>query len=256
MKTNKINSLMGITMVLLTASVLNASVISETYTLNKSTDDGMAVAGLSAQAVFVWDDATPNLLKISLRNTSTSVPGWFGSADQILTSLSFDLGGVAITGGTATIASGSQSVSFDGIPVQLTGGAVVSGEWGLGNSGSGSSPLLTNVISAMRAHTETRFSNVNLDGPTNLDGPEGGIVTSPALVSLGGLGAVADCINFDLTLSGDLTGLGFLNDGQGLVAEFGSDAAFVTVPEPATMSLLAACSLAVVIRRRRIGGAE
>ncbi|MCE5278982.1 MAG: PEP-CTERM sorting domain-containing protein [Planctomycetaceae bacterium] len=254
MKTNKINSLMGITMVLVAASVLNASVISETYTLNKSTDDGMPLAGLSAQATFFWDDAAPDSLKISLRNTSTSVPGWFDSADQILTSLSFDLGGLAITGGTATIAAGSQSVSFDCIPVQLTGGADVSGEWGFGNSGSGSSPLLTNVISAMRAHTSTRFGPVNMDGPTNLDGPQGGIVTSPALVSLDGLGAVADCINFDLTLSSDLLGLGFLNNGHSLVAEFGSDAAFVTVPEPATMSLLAVCSLAAVIRRRRIGG--
>ncbi len=239
--------------VLLAASSLNAAVYSETCHLNKSAD-GMDVAGLSAQATFVWDSADGDALHIVLTNTSTSVPGGFGNADQILTSLSFDLGGIRILGGWAKIAAGGYSVNFDHVPAQLVGPADISGEWGYANGGGGSSPLLTNIISTINAHQMARMGGGNLDGPTNLDGPEAGLVTTPALVSLGGLGVVAGDVEFDLRLSGNLSGLGFLDGEKAVVAEFGSDAAFVTVPEPATMSLLVLGGIGTLLRRRHGGG--
>ena len=203
-------------------------------------------SGLAAEAEF--DLLNPTTLQVRLRNTSTGVPGGFDSADQLLTSVSWDFGAPGqnpgdptITGGTVLIGPASQSVNFD------TGsygpGADVSGEYGYGNAGT--TGLFPNFISANTAGA-TQFPGANLDGPAGLDGPQAGLVADPILVPLGGLGAIQDEIIATLTLSQAVANLDFLSNG--VIVEFGSDAAFI--PEPGALSALAA-GLALVVRRRR-----
>ena len=202
--------------------------------------------GLSARAIFTYDDASPFQLKIEFFNTSTGVPAGFIAADQLLTGISFNLGGTLITGGTTVIGPGSQSIAFNWVVTQLGPGDDVSGEWGYGNSVPFSTGMLSNLVSAMESHT-TAMGSLNLDGPVELAGPAGGLCTAPPLIDLGGQGAIADSIVITLSLNSSLGGLDFI-DTYGVVAEFGSDAAFLT-PEPATIFLLGMGSL-ILFRRK------
>jgi len=213
-------------------------------------DDG---SGLSAEAEFQLLGAGDELM-IRLRNTSTSIPTGFDSSDQLLTGISWDFGHVGfngdvmITGGSVTIGPASQSVNFDA--GSFSAGADVSGEWGYGNmDGTGA---LTNFVSANTAQA-IAFGGANLDGPVNIDGPQGGLMSSLASVPLGGLGAVADEVMISLTLSSALTDeLEIFGDLGAARVEFGSDAHFITinVPAPGAMAaLLITC--AGGLRRRR-----
>jgi hypothetical protein len=101
----------------------------------------------------------------------------------------------------------------------------------------------------------TRFAGINLDGPRNLSGPQGGLLATPELMPIGGLGGIQGPVIFRIMLSNDMS---LADLGQGNI-EFGSDAAFappteVAVPEPATMCLLAFGGLAFAggnwVRRR------
>lgn len=207
-------------------------------------------SGLSAEAEFTL--LGPTTLEVRLKNTSTGVPNGFGSSDQILTGVSWDFGhpgfngDTMITGGSVVIGPTSQSVNFD------TGsygpGHDVSGEYGYGNmNGTGA---LTNFVSGNAAQA-TPFGGPNLDGPANIDGPQGGLVASPVLVPLGGLGAIQDEIIATLTLSDPITEAELINDlfTNQVRVEFGSDAFFITVPEPASLLLLAMGGFAVIRRR-------
>jgi hypothetical protein len=166
------------------------------------------------------------------------VPTGFDNSDQILTGLSFDLGGPTITAGTVIIGPDSWSINFSKILTQLGPGEDVSCEWGYGNIGS--TNMMLNMVSTNTSHM-TRFdaSDNNLDGPYNIDGPRSGLVALDTddlpLIDPGGLGAIGDSIIITLTLSDGLTNYDFLDNG--VIAEFGSDAAFL-VPEPATIILL------------------
>lgn len=196
--------------------------------------------GLRAEAEFTLLDATT--LQIRLRNTSTGVPAGFDSSDQLLTGLSWDFGGpglrgtdVMITGGSVLIGPFSMSLNFS------TGsygpGSDVSGEYGYGNmDGTGA---LANFISANTAQA-TPFGGPNLDGPDSIDGPQAGLVANPAPMDLGGLGAIQDEIIATLSLNQPITEGQLAQDlERNLVrVEYGSDAAFITVPEPATVVLL------------------
>jgi len=199
--------------------------------------------GLSASAVFTLNN--PTELQITLINNSTGVPAGFGSADQLLTGISWDFGMAVGATGTVVIGPGGQSIDFDNVITQLGPGADVSGEWGYGNTGG--TGMLTNIVSTNAAQV-MRFSGANLDGPLGLDGPQGGICTDPPWVSLGGLGAVADSVVITLTLDTSLANLNFLKNG--VAAEFGSDAAFL--PEPTTICLLGFGTLSLVTRRRTL----
>jgi hypothetical protein len=198
--------------------------------------------GLSASAEFTLNP--PTELQITLINNSSGVPAWFDSADQLLTGISWDFGmAVGVTTGTVEIGPGSYSINFD--VGDLVAGADISGEWGYGNTGG--TGMLTNIVSTNAAQA-TQFSGANLDGAPTLDGPQAGICIDPPWIPLGGLGAVADSVVITLTLDTPFLDLDFLENG--VVAEFGSDAAFV--PEPTTICLLGFGSLSLVMRRRTL----
>jgi hypothetical protein len=210
------------------------------------------VSGLSAEVEFDLPNATT--LTIRLKNTSTGVPGGFDSADQLLTGVSWDFGHPGfngdsmITGGSVIIGPSSASMNFT---TGLYGpGFDVSGEWGYGNmDGTGA---LTNFLSANAAQG-TPLGGVNLDGPANIDGPQGGLVANPVLVSLGGLGAIQNEIFATLSLSDPITLQELEDDLEGnfVRVEFGSDAHFIMTPDPATIGLVTLGSLAIFRRSRR-----
>lgn len=186
-------------------------------------------SGLSAEAEFTL--LGPTTLEVRLRNTSTGVPMGFSNSDQLLTSVAFDLGGPSILGGAVLTGPTSSSVNFDVASVGPN--ANVSGEYGFGNGGT--TGLFDNYISANTAGTDP-FGGVNLDGPVSLDGPQAGLVADPILVPIGGLGAIQYEIVATLSLSDPLADLGFL--ANRVTVEFGSDAAFITSPEPSAPALV------------------
>ena len=206
-------------------------------------------SGLSASAEFTMLNATT--VRIRLTNTSTGVPMGFDSSDQLLTGITWDAGmpGINATdpmilGGTAVIGVTSQSLNFS------TGsygpGTNVGGEWGYGNNdGSGGLP---NMVSGNIAGI-TAFGGPNLDGPAGLNGPQAGLVANPILVPLGGLGAIQNEIVVEITLNQSISGLSDLL-GNGAQVEFGSDAAFIFVPAPASLTLVGLGALATIRRRR------
>lgn len=185
-------------------------------------------SGLRAEAEFTLLDGGTTL-QVRLRNLSTGVPGGFDNSDQLLTSISFDLGAPGenagdpkIVGGSVALGAASMSVNFSETAVGP--GDDVSGEYGYGNGGT--TGLLPNFLTAMAAGS-TPFGGPNLDGPVILDGPQAGLVASPNLVPLGGLGAIQDEVVGTLLLDQAVTSFDFLRD-NGATVEYGSDAAFVT----------------------------
>lgn len=210
--------------------------------------------GLAAEAEFTMLDATT--LEVRLRNISTGVPAGFDSADQILTGVSWDFGDPgfngdnSIAGGTVFTGPTSSSINFS--ITNVGPNEDVSGEWAYGNmNGTG---MLTNFFSANIAEA-TPFGGANLDGPENIDGPQGGLVANPVIVPLGGLGAIQDEVIATLTLANPYTQFELLSDllNNGTTVEFGSDAAFVTgqiIPAPGALPLLAVVALAHRRRRR------
>ena len=206
-------------------------------------------AGLKASAEFTI--INPTTLQISLKNLSTGVPVGFTEAAQILTGVSWDFGlpganlsDPTITGGSVVIGATSFSVNFS--TGSFGPGDDVSAEWGYGNAPSGAS--LQNFLSALQAGT-TQFPGVNRDGPTNVDGPQGGVVATPPILDLSGLGAVQNEVVPTLTLSKSISNLEFLYTNL-VRFEFGSDAAFITNPTPGASALLLIGGLAAARRRR------
>ena len=207
-------------------------------------------SGLSAEVEFTL--LNPTTLEVRAKNTSTGVPNGFDSSDQLLTGVSWDFGhpgfngDTMITGGSVMTGPTSSSVNFSVLNVGPS--TDVSGEYGYGNmDGSGALP---NFVSANTAQA-TPLGGANLDGPASIDGPQGGLVANPILVSLGGLGAIQNEIIATLTLSDPITEQELLEDlfDNYVRVEFGSDAAFITTPEPTTLSLLALVGFAVLRRR-------
>ena len=193
----------------------------------------------------------PTHLEVRARNISVAVPAGFLAADQLLTGVSWDFGasGAApgdplIIGGFVQVGVGSYTIDFDSGNYEP--GADVSGEYGYSNlDGTG---MLQNFFSANGAQT-TPFGGPNLDGPPNLNGPQAGMVADPVLVPLGGVGAIQNEVIATLTIDQNLGDLNFLFENSVRV-EFGSGAAFITIPEPGTLAGLA-IGLSVLTRRAR-----
>ena len=243
MDRTKLNFVAAAIVLVLCSANAKAVIVSLTTSLDPAFD----LCGLSAQATFTL--ISPTVLTIELTNTSTGVPIGFDNSDQILTGISFDLGGPTITAGTVIIGPDSRSINFSKILTQLGPGEDVSCEWGYGNIGS--TNMMLNMVSTNTSHM-TRFDEFNnLDGPDVLDGPRSGLVALDTddlpLIDIGGLGAIGDSIIITLTLSDGLTNYDFLDNG--IIAEFGSDAAFL-VPEPATIILLGLGTM-VLLRKRK-----
>jgi hypothetical protein len=204
-------------------------------------------SGLSAELEFTL--VNPTTLEVRAKNTSTGVPLGFSNSDQLLTGVSWDFGVLGedpadpkITGGSVKTGPSSSSVNFDVLNVGPN--ADISGEFGYSNTdGSGG---LTNVLTSNKAQA-TPFGGANLDGPANIDGPQGGLIASTPLVALGGLGAINDEYIATLTLDKPLADLSFLALNPVRV-EFGSDAAFI--PEPASLGLLTLGGMILLGRRR------
>lgn len=211
-------------------------------------------SGLGAEVEFTFVGST---LTVRAQNISTGVPAGFEPSDAILTGISWDFGDpgsapgdVTITGGQVLTGPSSHSLNFSLGDVGAN--IPVSGEWAYSNSNQ--TGLLQNFITAnWGGPLTTPFPGANMDGPVNIDGPQGGLVANPFIdpPGLGGLGVIQDEIIATLNLSGPLTDLSFL--GANLVrVEFGSDAAFITVPAPGAAAL-GAIGLGLVgwvIRRR------
>jgi hypothetical protein len=191
--------------------------------------------GLSATADFILNPDGYDL-GIVLTNTSNGIPSGFSNSDALLTSISFDLGSNFITGGIAF--TGDSVLSFDNTPPSDGPGDTynVSREYGYGNNGT--TGLLDNYVSAMQSGT-TKFASGNLDGPDVLDGPQAGLsndVYEAVFGSSNPLGRINNSVTFWLDLEYGLSDLSFLSNGA--IVEWGSDAAFASVAEPATMLLL------------------
>lgn len=224
---------------LLSAACAAPAVASEMIVFN----DG---SGLSAKATFTMLSATT--LEVRLQNTSSGVPPSFSNSDQILTGVSWDFGAPGanpddptIIGGSVVIGPTSMSVNFS--EGSFGAGADISGEYGYGNGGT--TGFFPNFFSTNQAGTNP-FGGANLDGPVNISGPQGGVIPDPPQVDLGGLGAVQDEIVATLALSDPVDDLDFLDNL--VTVEFGSDATFITSPEPASMFVLGAGAL-VKLRR-------
>jgi hypothetical protein len=184
-------------------------------------------------------------LQVRLQNTSTAVPPGFSNSDQLLTSVSWDFGGTtSITGGTVKTGPTSTSTNFS--ITNVGANTDISGEYGFGNAGT--TGLFPNFVSGNQAGT-TQFPGANLDGPAGLNGPQAGLAISPSLVPLGGLGAIQNEWVATLSLSDPIADLSFLS--RGVIAEFGSDAAFIPEPTSATMAGLAGMVAWLALRARR-----
>lgn len=205
-------------------------------------------SGLAAEAQFTITG--PTQLTVRLRNISTG-NGAFSGAAVILTGVSWDFGllGVnggdnTILGGTITIGTLSQSVNFSS--GSFGPGTNIGGEWGYGNNGTGLS--FPNLISSLQSGT-TAFGGPNLDNPSNLDGPQAGLIAPATVGQLGGLGAINDELVAVLNLSQSITNLNFIAQNN-VRFEFGSDALFLTTPTPGSAAAVLLGG-AILARRRR-----
>lgn len=224
-------------------SVAHAGTITVNYTMDAGGSSVSPLNGLSALAKFV---ASGNQLEITLQNTSTGLPADFDTAASLLVSVGFDLpSGVLIqSGDSAMIAAGSAGIAQWS---SRSAGGSVGEDWAWTNIGGG------DVLSGYTQVISTSSGNnglVRFDGGSgSIDGPWGGIVAKPPLISIpGSRHAVSDAIVFMLTLTAPLTDAQLSDVASQSIVEFGSDARYLRVPEPAALTLVALCGL--MIRRR------
>lgn len=200
--------------------------------------------GLAARAEF---EISGNQLTILLENSSTGIPTGFGAAQQLLVSLGMNLptGVNFASGDTAVIGAGSAGV---GSWASRSAGASVAEQWNWTNFGAG------DVLAAYRNVLTTSSGSppgaVGFGGHhKNVGGPYGGIAPDPLLVSIPtNQPAVRNSILFSLTLTAPISEAELAAVAADSIVEFGSDARYLRVPEPASIAL---AGLAVFAVRRR-----
>lgn len=172
-------------------------------------------------------------LVITVVNTSTTPPV---GANGLLSGLAFALpNGCNIVSGTVLVAGGSTVVgNINSIP----GGNNVSGEWGYNNARSGhfndANLAVDTQVSTMTADAGTPFSVTPIDSPTDLSGPDYGVLATGG--DPGGLAGVRNSIVITLNLNKAPGGTLVPLIDQGTVAvTFGSPSG---VPDAPTTSML------------------
>lgn len=170
--------------------------------------------GQTATADFSFVDSTT--LRIALAETTPAGDSALEGSLAILTAIAFKLpDAVVITGSghSVVIAAGSESVGFDPQgappPIELGGGDDVSGEWGatiggevdFDGSGSALGDERFDFVSTIGSNDVAQFPGTNHDGPSGLDGPQGGMLDEQA--ARGGAGIVDNALIFTLILDAD-----------------------------------------------------
>jgi|SoiMethySBSTD1v2_1073268.scaffolds.fasta_scaffold537894_2 PEP-CTERM motif-containing protein len=232
-------------------ALLRGTALAAPITVNEVLYDPSGVADpllLSGTVDMVYSEDS-HTLQIVLTNTSANAAG--SAAGVLLTGLGFSLPtGVSILGGTANIGT-STAINFTA-PV----GGNVSSEWGYENSPLHSGAFLNDgsysyntVVASMMSMTSFQFAPGSISQPINLGGPDFGLI-SAAETDAGGQQAIRDSIRITLNLSGDApSSLVSWIDSNPVGLSFGSPS--VSVPEPASLSLLAIGAVMLGIRRRR-----
>jgi hypothetical protein len=215
------------------------------YAFDAGGNNSEPLNGLAARATF---DLAGTQLTILLENTSTGVPASFLAADSLLVSIGMNLpDGVSISSGEdAVIGPGSYGV---GSWSDRTAGDSVGEQWIWTNEFGGDlMDTYAQVISTSSGQgggTVTRFDG----GNGSVDGPYGGIVADPPILPVpDNKPAVSDSIVFTVTLSSGLSDAQLATVADASIVEFGSNARYLTTPEPASLVLLL---LGAVVRRRR-----
>ncbi len=216
------------------------------YAVDAGGNNNQPLNGLSARGTF---RISGTQLEILLENTSSGVPSGFDAADSLLASLGINLPGVAISGGaSAVVGSGSSGL---GAWSARGPGQGVGEEWIWTNDGGG------DLMQAFRQVVSTSQGQgggplFRFDGGSgSVGGPFGGIAAAPPHRSIpGNQPAVSDSILFTLDLSGPLTETELAPAVAASVVEFGSDARYLQVPEPATLVALSVVLLVRAARRR------
>lgn len=227
------------------ASLVAHATVTIDYTADAVTSGG-DVAGLSARATFELSGTT---LDILLQNTSTGAPMGFEAADALLVSLALDLPTTFASGDLAQIATGSAGF---GAWSTLVAGASVADEWLWGNGGAGDYLANFNqVITTSNGLGGGSGSAAHFTGggTGTVNGPSGGIAANPHTVSPGGLFGAQDTLFFRLTLAQTISESELESAAKAGVVEFGSDARYLTTPEPASVVFMALVGLALLRRR-------
>ena len=194
-------------------------------------------------------------LTITLKNTSADGAG--SGAGILLTGIGFSLpGNYYINSGSANMGS-STAVGFT-----KPGDGNVSQEWGFDTKGldsgalQGTQQLVNNAVSSMESQTTSQFLPGSIAAPTNLNGPDFGLISMYETGGLGdGVEAILDSIIITLNLgkTGNGNGLTVGAIDSGWVAlTFGSPGSTSVPDAGASVVLLGLALLGLGGLRRKL----
>lgn len=223
-----------------------AGMITVSYTADAGGSNTNPLNGLAALATF---ETSGSQLNILLKNSSTGIPANIGTANSLLVSLGMNLptGITIVSGNTAVVGPGSNGLAQWS---SKSAGSSVAEEWAWTNAAGGDllAPYKQVITTSSGNNQLTRFGG----GSASISGPYGGIAAKPALANIpGSQRAVSDSIQFVITLSGALTDAQLAELANSSIVEYGSDARYLRVPEPASLCTLGFVALAFGFRRRR-----